>query len=78
MADKNIRHYNYHYEVAIEGMVCSNCATRVENALNKNDGIYAKVDLEHKKAVIHAKQEISKADVARYLKELPYTMMDFR
>ena len=78
VADKNIRHYNYHYEVAIEGMVCGNCATRVENALNKNDGIYAKVDLGNKKAVIHAKQEMSKADAARYLKELPYTMMDFR
>ena len=34
VADKNIKHYDYHYEAAIEGMVCSNCATRVENALN--------------------------------------------
>ncbi|WP_207640362.1 MULTISPECIES: cation transporter [unclassified Butyrivibrio] len=39
-------------------MVCSNCATRVENALNRNDGIYARVDLGNKKAVIHAKRGI--------------------
>ena len=51
VADKNISHYDYHYEVSIEGMVCSNCATRVENALNGNDGIYAKADLGNKKAV---------------------------
>ena len=63
VADKTISHYDYHYEASIEGMVCSNCATRVENALNRNDGIYAKADLENKKAVIHAKRALSKEEV---------------
>ena len=78
VADKNISHYNYHYEADIRGMVCGNCATRVENALNRNEGIYAKVDLENKKAVIHAKRELSKNEVFDYLKDLPYTLMDFK
>ncbi len=75
--DKKISHYDYHYEASIEGMVCSNCATRVENALNKNEGIYAKADLGNKKAVIHAKRALSKEEVLGYLKELPYTIMSF-
>lgn len=78
VADKNIKHYGHHYEINIEGMVCSNCATRVENALNKKEGIYAKVDLGNKKATIHSKRELTKGDVFEYLKELPYTMMEFR
>lgn len=77
VADRNISHYDYHYEAAIEGMVCGNCATRVENALNRNEGIYAKVDLGNKKAVIHAKRALSKEEVLGYLKELPYTTMNF-
>lgn len=40
VADKNIKHYGHHYEINIEGMVCSNCATRVENALNKKEGTW--------------------------------------
>ncbi len=77
VADKNISHYDYHYEAAIEGMVCSNCATKVENALNRNEGIYAKADLGNKKAVIHAKRALRKEEVLEYLKGLPYTIMDY-
>ena len=77
VADKNISHYDHHYEATIEGMVCSNCATRVENALNRNEDIYAKVDLGNKKAVVHAKRALSKEEVLGYFKELPYTIMSF-
>ena len=76
VGDKNISHYDYHYEAYVEGMVCSNCATKVENALNRNDGLFARVDLGNKKAVIHAKHELSKEDILGYLKELPYTVME--
>ena len=76
VADKNIRHYGYHYEASIEGMVCGNCATRVENALNRNEGIFARVDLGSKKAVIHAKHELSKGDISGYLRDLPYPVTD--
>ena len=77
VSDKNIKHYNFHYEASIEGMVCGNCARRVENALNSNEGVYAKVDIGNKKAVIHAKRELTKDDVFEYTKSLPYTIMSF-
>ncbi|WP_034476061.1 heavy-metal-associated domain-containing protein [Butyrivibrio proteoclasticus] len=77
VADKKISNYSYHYEVKIGQMVCSNCATRVENAFNKNDGIYAKVDLENKRAIVHAKRELSRNDVAQFMNGLPYVIKDF-
>jgi copper chaperone CopZ len=76
VSDKNISHYDYHYEASIEGMVCGNCATRVENALNRNEGIFAKVDLGNKKAVIHAKHELGRDDISGYLRDLPYPVTD--
>ena len=37
--------YRYACTLDIEGMTCENCAFRVENALNAQDGVLAKVDL---------------------------------
>lgn len=36
--------YTFHVDIKITGMTCSNCAKRVENALNDLDGVRAKVD----------------------------------
>ena len=77
-ADKNITHYSYHYRAIIDGMVCSNCTTRVENALNSREGIYAKADNGNGQVSIHAKHEITRRDVVGWLEELPYTLMEFR
>ena len=40
--DRDKRHYPYVLEVTIDGMVCANCARRVENALNSLDGVWAR------------------------------------
>lgn len=77
VADKKVSNYAYHYEMRIGGMVCSNCATRVENAFNKNEGIYAVVDLENHKAVIHSKKALEQKDVLEIINGLPYTIKGF-
>ena len=46
--DKNASHYQYAYNISIDGMHCSHCVRRVENALNLQDGVWAKVSLEKK------------------------------
>lgn len=76
--DRNKKHYPFVYAAEIEGMVCSNCAVRVENAFNCRDGIYASVDLSRKKAVIRAKQALSAEDVWNYLQDTSYTMINFK
>ena len=41
VADRNRSHYPYHAVLKIDGMVCANCARRVENAINRMDGYWA-------------------------------------
>ena len=43
--DRNPAHYPYSLRLSVGGMVCGNCAARVENALNALDGIYASVNV---------------------------------
>ena len=50
--DRNKSHYPFKTELSVGGMVCENCAAKVENALNALDGVWAKVDLgKHSAAV---------------------------
>ncbi len=52
--DRNPRHYPNAAELRVEGMVCENCARRVENALNALDGVWASVDPGTGRAVVRA------------------------
>lgn len=45
VADRNRSHYPYHAVLKIDGMVCANCARRVENAINRMDGYWAEADV---------------------------------
>lgn len=45
--------------MTIEGMTCENCEIRVENALNRLDGVAAKVNWKKKTAVVSYSREIS-------------------
>ena len=47
--------------VQIEGMTCEHCKNRVENALNRLEGVSAKVNLKKKTAVVS--MEIGRAHV---------------
>ncbi len=40
----------------IDGMTCEHCKKRVEDALNKLDGVQARVHLKRKQAVVTIKQ----------------------
>lgn len=55
--DRNKQNYPYSAELKISGMTCSNCAKRVENALNSTEGIWARVDLNSNTAHIRMKHE---------------------
>ncbi len=55
--DKNKSHYPFILELKISGMTCSNCAKRVENALNGIEGVWASVDLDSGSAHVRMKQD---------------------
>ena len=78
VADRNKRHYPYTVTLDIDGMTCSNCSRRVENALNGLDGVWAKVDLGAHKATVRLKQEPDEAALRAAVRGAGYTVMSIQ
>ena len=57
ISDRNKSHYPYSMDLRISGMTCSNCAVRIENALNSSPGIWAAVDKNTNSARVLSKEE---------------------
>lgn len=56
VTDRDKSHYPYSCILTIDGMTCSNCVRRVENALNGLDGVWCTaVDLGQRKALLRLK-----------------------
>ena len=75
--DKNKAHYPYSYKLKVEGMVCAGCVRKVENTINADGRLWAKVDLEHKEVNVLAKKKMQREDFFEILKTTSYTMTDF-
>ena len=60
-SDKNKKNYPYSALLYIDGMTCNHCKMRVENAFNKNDGVYATVKLKEKCAEVLSKEPLDEA-----------------
>ena len=76
--DKDPTHYPYRVTLSIEGMNCSACALRVENALNSMDGVWAKVSLPKKTAIVSAKENPKEADIRRAVSQAGYTVAGYK
>ena len=76
--DRNRSHYPYHYEAQIEGMVCVNCARRVENTLDQMEGVWAKVDLGQGEAKVLSKKERGETDFRDILGPTDYSLTAFQ
>ena len=73
--DKNKSHYPYTYTLSVDGMHCSNCATRVENALNAKEGIWASVKLETKSVLVRSKNPMERDELFRAISAAGYTLI---
>ena len=73
--DKNKAHYPYTYNLNVDGMHCSNCARRVENALNVKEGVWAKVDLEKKSVLVRAKNPLEISELSKSISDVGYTVI---
>jgi len=58
----------------IEGMTCVNCEIRVENALNRQDGVLCKVNLKKKDALISFTKEQDNDKLKEIVERLGYTV----
>ncbi len=43
-SDPDRSHYPFEAEIAVDGMMCGGCETKVSNALNQLNGVYATAD----------------------------------
>ena len=64
--------------LVIDGMSCENCEIRVENALNRLDGVAAKVSFKKKRAVVAYSAEISEELLKSTVEKLGYHVIEVR
>jgi Cu+-exporting ATPase len=60
-------------ELAIGGMTCASCASRIEKKLNKLDGVSATVNFATEKARVSFPAEVSPADLVAVVEHAGYT-----
>lgn len=72
VADTNQSHYPYSATLQVDGMTCTNCRKKVENAFNSLDGIYAAADLEKKQVVVHMKEKLTDGEMIHIVKKAGY------
>lgn len=62
--------------ITIEGMMCSHCVKRVENALSDVKGIKSKVSLEDKKAYIEIKKDVTSESIVEAIENAGYKVVN--
>lgn len=70
--DTDEANYPYSLDVKVKGMTCEKCVERVQNALNAQPGMWAKVDLASGAAHILAKSPIDRDAVERAVEDAGY------
>ena len=62
----------------IEGMHCANCQARLENGLNRLEGVACTVNLKKKTAAVSYSREISDETLKEAVEELGYRVTEIR
>jgi len=75
--DLDPAHYPYHYRLLVEGMVCANCAKRVENAFLGTGEMLANVDLGKKEVNLLSKRDLDRFEAAGIVDRAGYTLAEF-
>lgn len=78
VADRDKSHYPYVCCLTIDGMTCANCVRRVENALNRMEGTWAKVDLGTRQARVYLKRPPDETALRQTVREAGYTVLSIR
>lgn len=62
------------FVMTVEGMHCENCQARVENALNRLDGVACKVNLRRKTAQVSYSRPFSREEAQGIVEKLGYSV----
>jgi copper chaperone CopZ len=78
VSDRKASNYPYFYELRVDGMHCSNCARRVENAFNSTEGLWATADVGEKTVKLRSKMALNEAVCWKTLDDAGYTMLSMK
>lgn len=78
VSDRKRSNYPHQYTLKVDGMVCSGCVRKVENAINSDGQLWATADPEHKEVLVLAKKNMTRDDFVNLLKGTSYTLLDFK
>ena len=59
----------------IDGMHCVNCSNRVKRAINRIDGVSARLNLRKKEAVVEYDREVDDATITKAIEALDYKVI---
>ena len=76
--DKNKSNYPYEYVLKVDGMHCSNCARRIENAFNSTDGRWATADIANNEVTLLSKHEESQRNLSDIVSSAGYVMLSYK
>ena len=76
--DPDPAHYPYRYTLSVGGMVCANCARRVENTFHRTGRMLAAADLGRKELCVRSMDALDRQEAARLVDAAGYTLMDFK
>ncbi len=69
--------YPYQADLRIDGMMCDNCAAKVDNTFNSEPGMMCATDLSSHTAHLYAERQFKRAELADILRKAgSYTLMD--
>lgn len=76
VTDRDKSHYPYKAILTVDGMVCSNCSARIENAFHEIDGVWATADVSAKTVTVLMKETVDENILRSTVNDLgAYTVM---
>ena len=70
--------YPCHKVVTIDGMHCENCAARVANAFNREEGLMAKVSLSKKRADVYSREPLEDGRIRQIVALAGYAVREIQ
>ncbi len=70
--DTDESHYPYRTELTVGGMTCDHCRQTVEHSINAIPGVWARIDLDSRKAVVLSKNPIEQNAVESAVEDAGY------
>ena len=73
---RNAADYPCRKAVTIDGMHCKDCAARVTNAFNREDGLMARVSLAGKRADVYSREPLEDGRIRQLVARAGYTVTE--